>query len=220
MTIRAKSPEPRSRVPAWLAWLPLVVVGLLLAHSAITATTGMPSAAAAASTIDVTGLVDKYVYLDATGCSTPASLDLGDVVPDDPWKRAGSDCSILFGSSNSALGADLTMLEDPAAPASPPGAMKCVVASCSGSELDDVAPASTPPTGNTSAFGIQLESATGTATSGWTIGAAYPVAATQTPCSTAAIGDGTCAFRFGASADINDGPGAYQAQVQFLVLAR
>lgn len=210
------SSAPRTR---YLAWLPLAAVVALLLVGAITGGSGLPSAQAA-DEITVTGLVDEYVYMDATGCSGASSLAIGDLVPGDPWKRTTADCSILFGTSNSALGADLDVLEDPAAPATPPDAMKCQVASCGTSELDDVAANSIPPASAASAFGVQLEAASGLASAVWTTGRANPVAAADTACNTAAIGDGTCAFRFGASADTGDGPGAYQAQVQFLVLAR
>jgi hypothetical protein len=207
-----------------LAWVPLALIVALLAISSITAYGGL-SSADASDTITVTGQVNKAVYMDASGCSAPSALDIGDLVPGDPWKRTTSDCAILFGSSNSALGADLTVFEDPGAPASPPGAMKCIVASCTGGswdgQLGDVAPNSSPPGSNASAFGAQLESASGLATASWSIGDTNPIDTSDTPCSTTGVGDGTCAFRFGASADTTaDGPGAYQAQVQYLVLAR
>lgn len=214
--------QPRRTTP--FAWLPLLALVVLLMASALTGRGGVASDAHAANTVTVTGLVNKLVYLDATGCSGPAALDIGDLVPDDPWKRTAADCSILFGTSNSPLGADLSVLEDPAAPAAPADAMKCSVASCTGGSFDgainDVAANSTAPSTSASAFGAQLESATGLATAGWTAGKANPVAAASTACSTTNVGDGTCAFRFGASANTTDGPGSYQAQVQFLVLAR
>ena len=207
-----------------LAWVPLALIAAILAISALTAFGGVPTAGAV-DTITVTGQVNKAVYMDASGCAGASALDIGDLVPGDPWKRTASDCAILFGSSNSALGADLTVFEDPGAPASPSGAMKCIVASCTGGswdgQLGDVAPNSLPPGSNASAFGAQLESATGLATAGWTIGNTNPIDGSSTACSTTGVGDGTCAFRFGASADTtSDGPGAYQAQVQYLVLAR
>lgn len=218
MTTSAPSPS------RYLAWLPLAALVVLLAVSALTASSG-PAPARAATTIDVTGLVDEYVYLDASGCSDANALAIGDLVPGDPWKRTTDDCTFVFGTSNSALGADLAVLEDPGAPASPAGAMKCQVASCTGGSydgvIDDVAPDSAPPTSTASAFGVQLEAVGGLATSPWTVGRAHPVdPVAATACSTAAIGDGTCAFRFGAAADVGDGPGAYQTQAQFLVLAR
>ncbi|MCW2927964.1 MAG: hypothetical protein JWM86_1932 [Thermoleophilia bacterium] len=225
IAIRAQhAQEPRSSLlRTSLVWLPLVVLVVLLAASATTARGIVPSAGAA-STIDVTGLVDELVYLDATGCSTPSSLALGDLVTDDPWKRTAADCSIMFGSSNSALGADLQVLEDPAAPAAPTDAMKCIVASCSGGSYDgainDAPVNSVAPTTSASAFGLQLEGAAGTAAPVWTVGRANPASAASTACNTTGIGDGTCNFRFGASSNATDGPGAYQAQVQFIVLAR
>jgi hypothetical protein len=209
-----------TRFPLPLSWLPLVALLALLVVSALSGYGGVARDAHASNTITVTGLVNKLVYLDASGCAASSALDLGDLVPDDPWKRTTSDCSILFGSSNSGAGADLTVLEDPGAPASPADAMKCTVASCGASALDDVAANSAPPASSASAFGAQLESASGLATAGWTVSKANPIAAASTACSTAAIGDGTCSFRFGASANSGDGPGVYQAQVQFLVLAR
>ena len=200
-------------------WLPLALVLAALVASAATGR-GPVASASAATTLDVTGLVDEFVYLDAVGCSAPASLAIGDLVPNDPWKQTTADCAVLFGTSNSSFGADLQVLEDPSAPVAPADAMKCVAGSCGSAALDDVAPNSITPTGSTSAFGIQLDSTTGQAAPVWSTGRANPVAAASTACNTSAIGDGTCLFRFGASADTNDGPGAYQAQVQFLVLAR
>lgn len=216
--------EPRrSLLRTTAVWLPLVVLAVLLSASALSGR-GIVTDAGAATTIDVTGLVDELVYLDATGCSAPAALAIGDLVPDDPWKRTGADCAITFGSSNSALGADLQVLEDPGAPIAPADAMKCIVASCSGGSFDgainDATADSAPPTSSASAFGLQLESAGGLAAPVWTVGRANPAAAATTACNTAAVGDGTCSFRFGAASNASDGPGAYQAQVQFLVLAR
>lgn len=77
------------------------------------------------------------------------------------------------------------------------------------------------PAGGSSAFGAQLLSAGGIATADWPLAPAVNDVqdAASTACSTSAIGDGTCTFTFGATAQTADVPGAYQAQAQLVVLA-
>lgn len=177
-----------------------------------------------ATVINVTGSVTADLYVDTTACAA-SSLVIGDLVPGtDGWKTAqdasGQVCALTFGTTNNSLGADLTILEDPGAPASPPAAMKCI-STCIGSALNDFDGGSEPAAG-TSAFGAQLISASAGASAAWTTGAAVHAIADagSTACQTSAPGDGTCNFTFGATAAITDAPGGYQAQAQSLVLAR
>lgn len=207
-----------------VSWLPLAALVALLLGSALSGHAGIAVRAGAASTVDVTGLVDELVYIDASGCANPAALSIGDLVPNDPWKATTRDCAITFGTSNSSLGADLNVLEDPAAVGAAGDAMRCVEASCNTSSydgaIDDVAANSAKPAGATSAFGAELRSVAGLAVPSWSTNRVNPVAAASPACRTGDIGDGTCTFGFGASSAADDGPGSYRAQVQFLVLAR
>jgi hypothetical protein len=112
------------------------------------------------------------------------------------------------------------MLEDPAAPASPADAMKCVGGSCGTDSLTDFEGPGEPAAG-TSAFGAQLVSTAGIASAAW---AAAPAVfdvqdSASAACTTAAVGTGTCAFTWGATAATSDAPGAYQAQARLVVLA-
>lgn len=204
-----------------LRWLPAALLVALLALSFFSGRGIVPGAPA--STIDITGSVDADIYIDATNC-TPAAVAIGDLVPGtDPWKTAqdqgGQACSVDFGTTNHLAGTTLSMLEDPAAPASPADAMKCVGGSCAGDALADYENAAEPAPG-TSAFGAQLLSASAPATAVWSVApAVYDVQDTASPaCSTAATGTGTCAFTWGATANTADVPGSYQAQARLVVL--
>lgn len=206
-----------------MVWLPLsaigvlVVVGLMTGRSPIAETWG-------ASTVSVTGSVATDVSIDASAC-LPPSVAIGDIIPGtDPWKTAqdngGGVCAISFGSINATAGVNLDVLEDPGAPASPTAAMKCV-SGCGGGSLSDFS-GGAEPASNTSAFGAQLLSSAGIATSVWSSEPAVNAIADagDTTCQTAAVGIGTCTFTFGATAAADDTPGSYEAQVRYVALAR
>ncbi len=207
-----------------VALVPLAFVVVLLAIALVTGRGPIPTASGA-STVEVTGSVAADVSIDTAACLAP-SVAIGELVPgSDPWKTAqdngGGVCSIAFGTTNVSSGVNLTVLEDPAAPASPADAMKCVAASCTGSALDDFSAGGEPAPG-TSAFGAQLLASGGGASGVWpaapAVNAVPDVGATA--CQTSATGTGTCDFTFGATASTGDGTGAYQAQVRYVVLAR
>lgn len=201
-----------------LAWLPLAILMAALLHGAITGHGLLPRAQA--STVMVTGEVAPEVHLDATGCAATSDLDIGNLIPGDPFATTSTDCVITFGIDNSTDGASLTVQEDPAAPAVPGDAMKCVDATCSGDALDDYDAGAAPAAG-TSAFGMQLRSASAPAVPIWAGGAAvHEVAAADIACTTPSTADGSCAFGFGASADAtSDADGTYEANVRFVALA-
>lgn len=218
ITLAAPARRTASRA---LWWIPLALLVAALAVSWATGRGPVPNADA--TVVSVTGTVDSEVYLDATGCA-PASVAIGELVAGtDGWKTAqdvsGQSCSIAFGTTHHAPGTDLKVLEDPAAVSPPTAAMKCV-AGCIGSALDDYdAPAE--PAAGTSAFGAQLLSASGAASSTWsTAPAVHAIGASSTACRTSAPGTGTCAFTFGATAAISDPAGSYRATTNFVVLAR
>lgn len=207
-----------------LVWLPLALVAAVLAASLLSGRAPVPFAEGA-SVVPVTGSVAADVSIDASAC-LPASVVIGDIVPGtDPWKTAqdngGGTCVIAFGSTNVTQGVNLDVLEDPGAPATPTDAMKCVGAGCGGDSLTDYDNAAEPAAG-TSAFGSQLLSTGGIAVGVWSAEPAVHQVpdAGDTACQTSAIGTGTCAFTFGATAAATDVPGAYEAQVQYVALAR
>jgi hypothetical protein len=180
--------------------------------------------AQAAATVQVTGSVNAALFIDTTACGA-SSLVIGDLLAGtDGWKTAqdtgGQVCTLSFGTSNHAPGADLSILEDPAAPASPGSALKCV-SGCAGAAINDYDAGSEPAAG-TSAFGVQLLGAGGGAAATWSgAPAVHGVAnAGSTACRTSAPGTGSCALTFGATAAATDMSGSYQAQVEALVLAR
>lgn len=218
----------RARIVQLVVWLPLALLMVWLGFAMLTAQPLLPSAFGAtgsAGDVDVTGDVLNTVYVDTTGCSAPASLALGDIVPGDPFQLTASSCVVVFGATAIA-GADLSVLEDPTAPVTPTDAMKCLDASCgapgaTADVLDDYQGASYPGA-NTSAFGIVLDAATTGASGVWSVAPnVHRVAAADLACQTSTDADGTCSFHFGASAHpTSDRPGAYQAQVQFAVLPR
>src|SRR5690606_24640135 len=122
-----------------LRWLPLALLACVLAWSAVTGRTPLPSAHA--TYVSVTSIVDAVLFMALAGC-LPAAVDIGDLVPgSDPWKTAqdngGGTCAVEFGTTTHAPGTTLTMLEDPAAPAAPTDAMKCVGGACAGDSLSD-----------------------------------------------------------------------------------
>ncbi len=209
-------------MPAGVAWVPAVLLLGMILFSFATGHGPVPTGQAA--TVGVQASLPANIYVDATNCA-PASLAIGDLVPGtDPWKTAqdasGQTCSIDFGTTNNNAGTTLSMLEDPAAPASPTDAMKCVGGGCSTDALADYDNAAEPAAG-TSAFGAQLLSASGLATAAWAVAPAVNDVqdAASTTCTTVAVGTGTCAFTWGATAATSDLPGAYQAQAQLVVLA-
>lgn len=204
-------------------WLPLVALLALLALSVVTGR-GTDVRGAHAATIAVTGSNPNYLFVDTSGCPA-SSVAIGELVPGDPWKTAqdagGGGCALDFGISNHVAGAELTILEDPAAAANPADAMKCVGGGCSGDAIGDFQGAA-EPAGGTSAFGIQLLGSGGVATPVWSGGSnVYDIQDSgDTACQTAGTGTGTCTFTFGAAASATDATGAYRAQAQALVLAR
>lgn len=204
--------------------MPLMVLMLLLAVSALTGRSLVPTAHAGTN-IDITGTVADDVYVDTSGCGA-AALAIGDLVPGtDGWKTAqdtsGQLCTLSFGSNTDPLGADLTIFEDPAAPASPTAAMKCVNPSCAGDAINDYDNSSEPSAG-TSAFGLQLVATGGPAVGAWSSApAVYDVQdAGDIACSTTTTGAGTCSFTPGATASVADASGSYQAAAALLALAR
>lgn len=215
-------PQRVSRTRTVAAWIPLA----LLVTAAATGwwNAGGPVQSAGASEVEVTGSVAANLFLDTGDCSA-ASVAIGEMVPGlDPWKTAqdesGELCRISFGTTNHAAGTDLVMYEDPAAPAAPADAMKCVT-TCPGAALDDYQGASEPAAGS-SAFGAQLLGVGGVARGLWS----QPPAVNEVgdtgvaACRTLGVGTGSCSFTWGATAATSDGPGDYQAQVSLLVLAR
>jgi hypothetical protein len=204
-------------------------LGLMVGWLAMLAAGAFGSGSAhASSLVTVTGTVDKTVQLDTTACSGAGVLDFGTggLVPDDPYKTTAHPCTVTFGSNNSPLGADLQVMQDPAAGAGP--AMKCVSAGCSGDSIADHTPAGGPAfTSPHSDFGMYLTATGGGASNVWSMGtgtppASYPVAGTaSTACQTASLGSGTCAFHWEAQASsATDQVGSYAAQVRFVALAR
>ena len=213
------------RLPAaGAAWLPLAAVVVLVVASLVTGHSPAPSADGA-TVVNVTGSVAADISIDASGC-TPASVAIGEILPGtDPWKTAqdngGGTCAIAFGSTNVTQGVNLDVLEDPGAPATPTDAMKCTGGGCTGDSLTDYAGPGEPAAG-TSAFGSQLLSATAPAAAVWSMEPAVNAIpdAGDTSCQTSGVGTGTCAFTFGATAAAGDTPGGYEAQVQYVALAR
>lgn len=215
----------RPHTPRFLVWLPLAVLLVVIAVSLFTGRAPATGMANAASSIPVTGVVASDLYLDATGCSA-ASVAIGELIVADPWKTAqdasgGAVCSVDFGTTNHPAGTTLTMLEDPAAPAAPAAAMKCTTPDCTGSSISDFDGPAEPAAGS-SAFGAQLLSVGGIAAGTWSAApAVHDVQDTgDTTCETSAIGTGTCAFTFGATASAVSAPGSYQAQARLVVLAK
>lgn len=211
-----------------MSWVPLaLLVGVLLLAAIGRPVVPPSSAAVKSSTITVTGSVRAEVHLDATGCTSVAALDLDQIVPDDPARETAANCNVTFGSTNNLAGTDLTVQEDPAAPATPAEALKCIAASCTGDSVADYSGAGMP-TAPASAFAMRLD-ASGPGTTpgpGWSTstdvsGDMHAVAAPSTACRTSAIGDGSCGFRFAAMAtSASDQPGDYQALARFVVLPR
>lgn len=224
MTVQTAAAPRRPRGAAALAWLPLVAILVVVGHSWAHARGPVPSASGA-SYIGVTGAVAADIFVDASGC-TPAAVDIGDLVPGtDPWKTArdegGQACAVEFGTTNNLTGTTLSMLEDPAAPAAPADAMKCVGAGCTGSSISDYANSAGEPAAGTEAFGAQLLSTGGIAAGTWNVApAVYDVQdAASAACTTSAVGSGTCDFTWGAVASMATIPGSYQAQARMVVLA-
>jgi hypothetical protein len=203
-------------------WAPLALIVAILTASWMSGHS--PVRSAAASSVNIDGSVAADVFIDASGC-TALAVNIGELVPGDPWKTAQDEgaalCAIDFGSSNHAAGTDLTMFEDPAAPAAPTDAMKCVGGSCTGDSLSDFSGGAEPANG-ASAFGAQLLATGGIASGTWPIAPAVRDVqdAGDTTCQTSAAGTGTCSFTFGATASSSDLPGSYQALARLLVLAR
>ncbi len=204
-----------------LVWLPLAFLVLVVAISFVSGRGVVPTGSAAS--VGVQASVPADIFVDATNCAS-AALAIGDLVQGtDPWKTAqdesGQVCAINFGTTNNTSGTTLAMLEDPAAPATPADAMKCVGGSCGTDSLSDYASPSEPAAG-TSAFGAQLLSSGGIATKVWPVAPAVKDVqdAASTACSTSTSGTGTCTFTWGATASTSDTPGAYQAQARLVVL--
>lgn len=211
-----------------LSCVPLaMMLAVLLMAAAGAPLVGQSSAAVTGSTITVTGSVDAEIHLDASGCTSVAALDLDQIVPDDPARETASNCDVSFGTTNHLPGTDLTVQEDPAAPATPTDALKCIAASCTGDSVADYS-GTGMPAAPASAFAMRLHTtAAGTTPGpGWSrsadvTGDMHALAGPSTPCRTSAIGDGSCGFRFAAMAtSANDQPGDYQALAQFVVLPR
>lgn len=202
------------------AWLPLVAILAVCAVSLATGR-GPVSNADGASYVGVQATVPADIYVDATNC-TAAAVAIGDLLPGDPWKTAQDEgsqtCGIDFGTTNNLTGTTLSMLEDPAAPAG--DAMKCVSANCAGGAVNDYDNPAEPGAG-TEAFGAQLLSSAGIATSVWSAAPAVNDVqdAASPACTTAVVGTGTCTFTWGATAATGTTPGTYQAQAQLVVLA-
>lgn len=210
-----------------LAWLPLVALAITLIIQLLGLhPIGNALAASGTGTIDISGSMAKVVELAPT--CPGASVTIPNLTPGDPGRETPSPgCVMTFGSNNSTAGADLVVSD--AGGAGP--AMKCVTSSTCGSttlaDYEDTSGSATFPTGSN--FGMRLESRSGVASSGWTVngssiaspGAWYDAQdAPDTACSTAAIGDGICSFRFGASASGSTPPGTYEANLLFEVYAR
>jgi hypothetical protein len=181
-------------------------------------------------TVVVGGTVDKEVHL-SSACA-PASLTIGTLVPGDPAREASANCDVTFGSNNSVLGAELTVVDSSAGTNPGRHAMVCVSASCgfpgSPRTLPDGQGNPMPASGATSAFAIRLANFSGAATGVWT---ANPLSAPSgqfydaqdvpdIACQTSSAADGVCSFRFAAGASGTQDPGAYQALVDFAVQAR
>lgn len=217
LTSRIASPVRRAA-----PWLPLAVALALIVSSIVTGRGPVPTGHGA-SYVGVNASLAADIYIDASGCGASA-VAIGELLPGDPWKTAqdqgGQACAIAFGTVNNAAGTTLTMLEDPSARTSPAAAMKCVGGACSGDSIADYESPGEPAAG-TSAFGAQLLSAGGVASPRWATAPAVNGVqdAASTACSTSTVGDGTCTFTFGATAEAADMPGAYQAQAQLVVLA-
>lgn len=205
-------------------WLPLALLVGACLLSWVSGRGPVP-AADGATYVGVTGSIPADIYLDATNC-TAAAVAIGDLVPGtDPWKTAqdqgGQACSLDFGTTNHLAGTTLSMYEDPAAPAAPTDAMKCVSGGCSGNALADYEHASAEPAAGTDAFGAQLLSASGLASAVWNVApAVHDVQDAASPaCVTGAVGTGTCAFTWGATSSMSAIPGPYQAEARMVVLA-
>jgi hypothetical protein len=214
--------RPR-RLTSTLAWLPLAATCAIVLASFVSGR-ALVSDGHAAATVGVNASIAADIYLDASACQ-PAAVAIGDLVPGtDPWKTAqdqsGQACAIDFGTTNNSGGTTLSMLEDPGAPASPTDAMKCVGGGCGSDSIADFDGPGEPGAG-TSAFGAQLLSTGGIASAAWsTAPAVHDVRdVASTACTTSAVGTGTCAFTWGATAAATDASGAYQAQAQLVVLA-
>lgn len=221
-TAHLTSTPTSPRVSRGLAWLPLAATIAVLVVSLMSGRGAVPTGEAAVVGVSATAPAD--IFLDATNC-TATALSIGDLIPGtDPWKTAqdagGQVCAIDFGTTNNVDGTTLAMLEDPAAPASPTDAMKCVGGTCGTDSLADFE-GPTEPAPGTSAFGAQLLSAGGIAAAVWPASPAVQDVqdSASTACTTPSTGTGTCSFTWGATASTTDLPGAYQAQAQLVVLA-
>lgn len=214
--------ERRQLVWRILPWLPLALLLFVVLAGALGIRLTPISFGANPEQVIVTGSVDKEIHLVPT-CAGAAALNLGSVVPDDPAVQTAANCSMTFGTDNSAAGADLVINEDPASPAG--NAMKCV-ATCGADTIADYEGVGMPAA-PASAFSIRLDSIGGAAAAIWTIngdltGQMYDVQdAADLACQTSSLVDGTCSFRFAAQvASVSDAPGSYQALVQATALAR
>lgn len=207
------------------AWVPLCMLVLAVAISAVTGHALVPRADA--STVLVQGDVGGGVYLDATQCGASAG-QIGDVLlGTDAWRTAqdatSQVCKITFGAPGDLNGADLVLIDDPSAPGGNTGsALRCTTGACAGHSIADYTNAA-EPSPNTSAFGTQLVGTPGGAAAAvWT--AAPAVHGLQdsndVACHTSNTSDGDCSFTWGVTGAANDTPGAYVAHVQSLVVGR
>lgn len=210
------------RLPHTYTWLPFLALVAIVLASAVLGR-GLVPQATGATVVEVTGSIPADIFIDPSNCSASA-VAIGDLVPGtDPWKTAqdqgGQTCSVDFGTTNHTPGTTLSMLEDPAAPASPADAMKCVAGGCGGNSIADYSGGAEPAAG-TSAFGAQLLSSSGVAAPIWTAApAVHAVTDAASPaCDTPSIGTGTCAFTWGATASATQPSGNYQAQARLVVL--
>ncbi len=214
-----------------LLWLPLVV--LTIVASCYAAGLSAPVAHGdATSSVTVDGFVIKEMHI-STSCDSN-SLTIPNLTPGDPARESTSDCSVVFGSGNSLQGADLYVSDATAGTDPGMDAMTCVSPSCGTAVIPDVS--GSPPAafnGSNGGFAARLRTVTAPAAAVWTqntsgLSGAAPLQwydiqdAPEIACQTNIFGDGTCGFRFAASADPSplQPPGNYQATVLFESIAR
>ncbi len=205
-----------------LPWLPAVLLTCIIVLHLAGVRMVSPAIGATSDTVEITGMVDKDVQMDMTGCSNIDALGFGVFSPDTETSTP-ADCEVMYGSNNSPAGASLLVDESPAAGAG--ATFKCIGGLCGTQKILDVPPGTTNAASLASAFGLTLRSTTGAATPVWTSGANppwYPAADTpDTACVTDSELPGSCMFRFqvyASSTSIN--PGTFEGKIRFTVLPR
>ncbi len=231
----AEPPASRRQV---LAWAPLVLLLVLGAAAALGLRVEGPAAAAPSGTVNVQAEIGPELIVNMSSCAAINAWTGGTLAYTDGLQQSTSSCTVAFGTTNVANGANLVIRDANTLGAgdhffcrSLDGAGDPVTHDCSANQF--YAPPSPVPStdaqleGASGSIGIRVGAAASGAVADWNTGGSrwYRVPRrvdSDTPCHTTGPSGtlGTCTFVLGANTDAAQLDGTYTGTIEFTATQR